>query len=154
MEFNLGTKEFNLRNLPTFLYPKYSIPVAGFLLGMAAFFFFTRGSESHHIQYGGGFTSTKSGMSLGGNSVFALEGQTIRVNYDVTAIPHGKLRIRLLRSRFLDLPDVLERRTIGSPGPGEFEIQAPGTGFYKIECDGSPDGNGYDVTYTTSWKVS
>jgi hypothetical protein len=112
----------------------------------------TRGSESRRIQFQG-FSRSSSGGSLGGNTLFGLEGQTITVNYDVTDLQRGRFKVRVLQNRLADIPVVLRRLTIGREGPGRFQLKVPATGFYEIECDGSPGGNGYDVTYTASWDV-
>ncbi|MEX0937322.1 MAG: hypothetical protein WDZ59_05630 [Pirellulales bacterium] len=112
----------------------------------------TRGSESCRIQFQG-FSHSSTGGSLGGNTLFGLEGQTITVNYDVTELQRGRLQIRVLQNRLADIPIVLRRLTINREGPGHFQLKVPATGFYEIECDGSPGGNGYDVTYSASWAV-
>jgi hypothetical protein len=112
----------------------------------------THGYESRRVK-SAAFSRTSSGYSFGCHRLFGFKGQTISIDYDVTAMPRGHFKISVLRPlKSLSEGPVLYR-TIQQLGSGQLEVELPATGFYTIGCDGSPDGNGYDVTYEASWRV-
>ena len=113
----------------------------------------THGCEHKHVEFHGGFGSTDAGTLIGGSTVFAFERQKIRVDYDVKEIKRGRFYIHVWKA--WAPPDTKFRwtRYVKHAGPGVLELTVPKTGLYDVLCDGSPDGNGYDITYTASWAV-
>lgn len=152
---NAFHKEVSL-NLPDFLRGKWiwlQAPVVLFLVLGFGYWSATHGYESKHVRYDGGFSGSSSGVSSDDNSIFAFKGQTITVDYNVKQLRRGRFWVHV----FSAWGPVGQRdsvsRYIESTGPGSVELIARETGRYYVSCDGSPDGNGYDVTYTASWRV-
>lgn len=112
----------------------------------------TRGYESRRVKFAA-FSKSGSGYSIGGHRLFGFKGQTITIDYDVKAMPRGNFRIMVLRLLKPITEDPLLYQTIRRTGSGQIKVEVPETGFYTIGCDGTPDGDGYDVTYEASWRV-
>ena len=74
---------------------KYSLWVPPVVLGLI-YLSLTRGYESRHITFAH-LSSTASGLTLGNGTVWAFEGQTISVDYDVTELRRGHLRIFIMQ---------------------------------------------------------
>ena len=144
----LGYRRWGYRMRLPWKYTIVLIPLALIVI----FFSLTRGYESRNVQFGG-FSSTSSGVSLGNGTIFGLRGQTITVDYDVTEMPRGAFRIFIMELGWAGIGKVAEQQRIRTMGRGQIQFPVRQVGFYKVNCDGSPDGRGYDVTYTARWKV-
>ena len=113
----------------------------------------THGSEHKHVEFHGGFGTTDSGTQIGGNMLFAFKGQKIRVEYDVKEIKRGRFYIHVWKAWVPLETNSRWTRYVKHAGPGVLEMTVTETGLYHVSCSGSSDGNGYDITYTASWKV-
>lgn len=109
------------------------------------------GYESRSIRFYG-IGSTSRGYALGFKTMYLREGQTLVVDYE-TDIETGALGIRLstVMQGFRTPPE--QRTRVKDSGAGEFRIEILKTGPYRLEFYGSPDGDGYDLSYSASWRI-
>ncbi len=125
-------------------------------LGYQAGMLETLGYESKSIK-GGGFTSTKSGISLGVKTMYFFKGQTVFVDYEAE-VKAGSLWIK-----FFNLTSILDagawlRHKVESTERGTAIFVVEESGWYRLAWDGtvlgkSPAGSGYDIDYTLTWGV-
>ena len=111
------------------------------------------GPSSFRVQFSGFTCSEGWGGNISGGKVYARQGQKIVVDYDVTDLSRGRFRIFIFRKKGLGGMKVVADHYTGREGPGKTEFVVPESGFYEVDCDGTPDGNGYDVTYEARWRV-
>lgn len=112
----------------------------------------TRGYESKTVRFAN-FSKVSSGHSMGSKRVFLRAGQTFAIDYE-TEIEHGHLYISL--SEFwspLNTPATGEVR-VRQSGSGQLHVAIPKTGVYRLWIRGSPDSNGYALSYDVSWKAT
>ncbi len=143
-------------NLVDFYYNKCAwvkrLAVVLLLLGGACWIL-TGGYENKHIRYNGGISSLDSGLAIHCTSVFALKGQTISVDYDITRLDRGRLCIHIWNSWLTPLEKTQTTRYVEQPGTGRVELTVPDTGFYDVSCYGSSKGKGYDIEYSALWRA-
>ncbi len=130
--------------------------VFGGLVGLACLTFglvagFNRGYESKKIGFQN-FGSTSQGTSIGSKSLFLRKGQAVIVDYDVQ-VEHGGLYVHLFNSWDPPGRSTTENIKLVKTGSGQRRIPVSKTGLYRLSIKGSPDGTGYDVSYTVYWKV-
>lgn len=117
--------------------------------GYAIGLFQTLGYEKHSITFSGFASGTSSGGGFGLKTMLFFKGQTAFVDYDVE-IREGAFR--LVIDKYLggmDSPRHTEEIT--ASGSGEATFLIPETGVYAFRFNGSPRGNGYDLTYSVRW---
>ena len=128
----------------------------GIPLGYQTGVFETLGYESKSIK-GGGFTSTKSGMSLGVTTMYFFKGQTVFVDYDAE-VKAGSLWIKVYPLTAMLDADAWLRHKVESTEKGTANFEVEKSGWYRLDWDGtvlgkSPAGSGYDIDYTLTWGV-
>jgi len=107
-----------------------------------------RGSESKTIRFSNASKIT-SGYTLGSKRVFLRKGQTFTADYEVQIETGGLyIRLRKLWAPF-NTPATGQLR-VKQSGSGQLRIPVPETGMYHLWIDGSPDRDGYDLSYTVS----
>ncbi len=116
----------------------------------------TLGYESRTIQ-GGGFTSTRSGISLGLTTMYFFKGQTVFVDYEAE-VKAGSLWIKFYNLTSMLDADAWLRHKVESTEKGTAIFAVEESGWYRLDWDGtvlgkSPAGSGYDIDYTLNWGV-
>jgi len=129
------------------------VPIAVLATVGLGYYFLTHGYESRRVQFSGLVSSEGWGGNISGGKVYARQGQKIVVDYEVTALSRGRFRVFIMRTKGLGGFEILADRDTDHEGTGRLELVVPESGFYKVDCDGSPDANGYDVTYEARWRV-
>ena len=125
------------------------LTVVAFLLTLYMLGTFGNGYESKRISFEN-FSSSDRGYSLGTKTCYLKAGQVLIVHYEAEVVRGG---LTLLVDDYKEFigGDPINRITINQTGTGDFRTRAPEDGFYKLRTYGSPDGNGYEVTYTLRW---
>ena len=117
----------------------------GYVIGL----FQTLGYEKRTVTFSGYASGTRAGGGFGLKHMLFFEGQTYFAEYD-TEIREGSLRIGILKT--LGGPGAPHHvEAITRSGSGEVNYVIPKTGIYSVYFDGSPLGDGYDVTYSVRW---
>ena len=114
--------------------------------------FFYGGNASKTVRFDAPATSYESGWTLGTTYFWARAGATLRVEYETT-VRRGAFYIAVHQVKSGPGPHVPGSRYVERSGKGIFDVPLPETGLYWIVLDGSPMGNGYDVTYKASWRI-
>ncbi len=144
-------------NGPTWLlFILVPVLLLGVPLGYQIGIFETLGYESKTIK-GGGFTSTKSGMSLGVTTMYFFKGQTVFVDYEAE-VKAGSLWIKFYNLTSMLDADAWLRHKVESTEKGTAIFPVEESGWYRLDWDGtvlgkSPAGSGYDIDYTLTWGV-
>jgi hypothetical protein len=110
-----------------------------------------RGYEKRRITFTSPATGSSQGITVGSKTIYATAGQTIAVNYNAT-VTRGRFQIWIRQRRFMLGPVVANTGRLTS-GIGTLRFTAPRDGWYYISINGSPDGNGYDISYDASWAT-
>ena len=131
--------------------------IVGAVLGLALAVmlggsFFYGGNASKTVSFNAPATSSESGWTLGTTYFWAHEGATLRVEYDTT-VRRGAFYIAVHEVKSGPGPHVAGSRYVEQSGKGIFDVPLPETGLYWIILDGTPMGNGYDVSYKASWRI-
>jgi len=114
--------------------------------------FLSRGFDRRRVTFDSPATSSRRGVQFGSTTIFATTGQTLAVRYKAQAA-RGFFRI-WIRQKTLGMLGPVEASTGNlRSGDGTLQFVVPRNGLYMIMIDGSPDGNGYDVTYDVSWST-
>ena len=117
--------------------------------GYAIGLFTTLGYESRSIKFVGYGTNSRSGGGLGLKRMLFFEGQTFFAEYDAE-IREGALRVGILKAS--SAPGGPHHvKIVSSDGAGDTTYRIPETGLYSIFFNGSPRGNGYDISYSVRW---
>ena len=119
-------------------------------LAYAAGLITTLGYEKVSKAYHGYGAGSRSGGGVGLKHMYFFEGQIFFARYDAE-IREGSLRIGILETfgELGDKPHFVKEVQVG--GQGEVTYRIPKSGFYSIYFDGSPSGNGYDISYEMRW---
>ena len=118
---------------------------AGYAIGL----FQTLGYENRSISFSGYASGASSGGGFGLKRMLFFEGQTFFADYNAE-IREGTLRIGILKTLGgLGAPHHVA--VVSSSGEGTTTYRIPETGIYSIYFDGSPSGNGYDLSYSVRW---
>jgi hypothetical protein len=121
------------------------------LIALYAAGLFHRGYESKSIAFSG-ITRVQSGHGFGARTMYLRQGQSLVVRYEAD-IRHGDLRV-WLNKRFEPLTDVPDgSATVTSSGTGQLPVPIRESALYHLTIRGTPDRNGYDISYTLSWRV-
>jgi hypothetical protein len=109
----------------------------------------TLGFENRRITFSGFASGTGGGGGFGLKTMLFFKGQTAFVDYDVE-IREGAFR--LVIDKYLGgMESPRHTEEISSSGSGEAAFPIPETGVYSFRFDGSPRGNGYDLSYSVRW---
>lgn len=130
--------------------------VAGLMVGFATGILETLGYESRHVS-GNGFTSTRSGYSLGFNTFYSDKGRKFFAEYE-TAIQQGFLVVHLYKVGSLPSRDTPLHEIIFRSGKGTVKFPIQESGLYRISVSGSilgaqPNGVDYDLSYDIRWGI-
>jgi len=108
------------------------------------------GYEKVSTAYHGHGVGSDSGGGFGLKHMYFFEGQTFFAQYDAE-IREGSLRIGILETfgEFNTKPHFVKAIQVG--GRGEVTYRIPKSSFYSIYFEGSPSGNGYDISYEMLW---
>lgn len=112
----------------------------------------TSGHEQRRITWDSAISSTSSGTTMGPKSFFVRAGQTVDIDYQAT-VYRGGLYIWVRRNT-LSLNGMVGQVRVTSSGAGKLQVPIQQAGFYRLIIDGSPGGNGYDVAYSATWRVT
>lgn len=113
--------------------------------------FLGRGHEKRRVTFNSPGISSRMGTSLGSKSILATAGQTISVKYNAR-VTRGYFKVWIRPKGVLLGPVVAQTGNLKT-ATGTLDYKVPSTGLYKIFIFGTPDGNGYDVTYEASWQT-
>ena len=91
-----------------------------------------------------------NGMNVGTRRFVFLKGQRIFVDYDLKRLTHGSLDVHIVQVGKIEAGGAGFKR-VDRIGRGRVELVAPATGIYAISVKGSPDKNGYDLSYSATW---
>jgi len=121
----------------------------------AAFFAYDTGmcfGFQDRTVYMEGFGSARHGISLGSNTFYLRKGQTFVTAYDVE-IRRGYLHVHLINRNAPFMKGTVMSEWVRTSAKGEFTLPIRESGWYVLMIDDSPDGRGYDLDYTASWRA-
>lgn len=126
------------------------VAIAALVLAYAAGLITTLGYEKVSKTYHGYGAASRSGGGVGLKHMYFFGGQTFFARYDAE-IREGSLRIGILETfgEFGNKPHFVKEVQVG--GRGEATYRIPKSSFYSVYFDGSPSGNGYDISYEMLW---
>ena len=131
------------------------IVVAGAAAVLFLFLLFSgllsRGYESKTIRFSG-ISRSSQGSGFGSKRVFLRKGQTFTVRYEAE-IERGGLHVRVRPYWASPRAPATREVRLRQSGSGELRVPVPDTGVYEVWIRGLPDRDGYDVSYTVSWKT-
>jgi len=112
------------------------------------------GYESKHVEFTAGNLFHGGGGAEANHALFAFEGGTITIHYEVTDLKRGGLQIYVFQNWGRPLGDAVAKKFIDQPGEGRLKVKVPETGFYSVVCGGrsSRNANGYDLRYSAWWR--
>ena len=130
--------------------------VAAGMLSLATGLVETLGYESRNIS-GTGFTSTRSGYSLGLKTLYFAKGQNFFAEYE-TVIEKGSLVVHLYKIGSMPSSDTPYHRMISESGKGRVNFPIQESGLYRISFSGTVLGaqrntSGYDLSYHIRWGI-
>jgi hypothetical protein len=126
-------------------------------LFVVVFFFLTfsgllsRGFESKTIRFSG-VSRTSYGTGLGFKVMFLRAGQVFTADYD-TQLKRGGMLIWFRKAYDPPGSQALSRVKVSQSGSGQIRVPIPETGLYRLMITGTPDGDGYDLSYDLSWRA-
>lgn len=110
------------------------------------------GMASYEIQSAPPFGRSSHGWTFGTKTVYLRKGQTFTVAYDVQ-IKRGGLTLHLLNRDAEFLKGTVAHQTVWNNGTGEWNVPIQTSGWHVLILDATPDGGGYDLEYSASWRT-
>jgi hypothetical protein len=111
----------------------------------------SRGYESKTIRFAN-ISKSSHGSAFGTKRMFLRQGQTLAIDYDAE-VEKGSLYLRLRSFWAPHNAPPLDEVRVSQSGSGQLHIPIPSTGVYQLWISGTPDRDGYDLSYTVSWKA-